>query len=117
MTEPVITRATFGVREDAVGLVYLFKLLLRCMIAGIAIRMVLQRQFSISALQLLFRGAPVDAEDVVIISFAHWFTFASFILDAPTLSGRQNKPGIIIVGEDLVWGPGPGPHTQVCPYD
>src|SRR5262249_59507541 len=98
MTEAVITRTTFGVREDAVGFVDLFKLLLRRLIAGIAIRMVLQRQFSISALQLLLRGAPVDAEDLVIISFAHWFPFASFILDALTLSGRQNKPGIIAGG-------------------
>src|SRR5262245_1660739 len=104
MTEPVITRATFGAREDAVGLVDLFKLLLRRMIAGIAIRVVLQRQFSISALQLLLRCAPVDAEDLVIISFAHWFPFALFILDALTLSGRQNKSGIIVVA-DLSAGP------------
>src|SRR5215470_18023118 len=95
MTEPVITRATFGVREDAVGLVDLLKLLLRRMIAGVAIRVELQRQFTISALQLLLRCAPVDAEGLVIISFAHWFPFASFILDALTLSGRQNKSGII----------------------
>src|SRR5262249_55985185 len=100
MTEPVITRATFGVREDAVGLVDLFKLILRRMIAGIAIRVVLQRQFSISALQLLLRCAPVDAEDIVIISFAHWFPFPSFLLDALMLSGRRNKPGNI-VGADM----------------
>src|SRR5262245_46877328 len=102
MTEPVITRTTFGVREDAVGLVDLFKLILRRMIAGIAIRVVLQRQFSISALQLLLRGAPVDAEDLVIISFAHWFPFASFILDTLTLSGRQNKPGINVGADTRV---------------
>jgi hypothetical protein len=86
MTETVITRATFGVREDAVGFVDLFKLLLRRMIAGIAIRVELQRQFSIRTLQLLFRGAPADAEDLIIISFTHWFPFALFVLDALTLS-------------------------------
>jgi hypothetical protein len=56
------------------------------MIAGIAIRVVLQRQFSIRALQLLFRGAPADAEDLIIISVTHWFPFALFALDALTLS-------------------------------
>jgi uncharacterized membrane protein len=52
------------------------------MITGIAIRVVLQRQLSISAFQLLLCGVPADAEDLVIIYFIHWFPFALFILDA-----------------------------------
>src|SRR5262249_13251037 len=70
MPEPVITRATFGVRENAIRLVDLFKLFLRLVAAGVAVGMILQRQFSVSALQFLIRGIPADAEHLIIISFA-----------------------------------------------
>src|SRR5215468_11306974 len=89
MTEPIITRATFGVRENAIRLVDLFKLFLRLVAAGIAVRMILERKFSVSALQFLIRGVPADAKHLIIISFAQ-LVFPSpclflFIIDELTL--------------------------------
>src|SRR5882672_7306632 len=97
MTEAVITRTTFGIRENAVRLVDLLKFLLRRMIAWITIRVVLQSQFPISALQLLLRGVPADAEDLVIISLAHLLPFAWFILDALTLIFHADLFFIILI--------------------
>src|SRR5262249_39500884 len=69
MTEPIVTGAAFDARKDAISFVRLFKLFLGLVTAWITIRVILQRQFSIGALQFLFRGFPVDAEHLVIISF------------------------------------------------
>src|SRR5262245_25909008 len=71
MAEPVITRATFGVRENAVGLVDLFELFLSLGTSRVTVRVVLQRQFSVRALQFLIGCVPTDAEHLIIVSFAH----------------------------------------------
>src|SRR5262245_3472866 len=71
MAEPVITRATFGVRENAVRLVDLFELFLSLVTSRVTVRVELQRQFSVSALQFLISCVPIDAEHLIIVSFAH----------------------------------------------
>src|SRR5215475_3127354 len=82
MAESVVSRTTFCVRENAVSLVDFFKFLFRRMIAGITIRVILQGKFSISALQLLLCGGTADAENLIIISFAHLLPFTIIYADA-----------------------------------
>jgi len=69
MTEAVIARALLGVGKYGVGLAALLKLLFCLRIIGIAIGMVLHRQFAVGALDLLIAGVSAHAEDFVIIAF------------------------------------------------
>jgi hypothetical protein len=69
MTEAVIARTLLGVGKYGVRLAALLKLLFRLGIIGIAIRMVLHRQFAVGAFDLLIASASAHAEDFVIIAF------------------------------------------------
>ena len=65
----------FRVAQHLVGFARLFELLFRGVIAGIAIRMILQRQLAIGALQFLVAGFPRNAQNLVIICFSSlWYS-------------------------------------------
>src|SRR5581483_9236395 len=78
VTEPVVHAALFGVGQNGVGLAAFFELLFRVRIVRIPVRMVLQRQLAVSALDLLIARASLDAEHLVVISF--YVTRQSWIL-------------------------------------
>jgi hypothetical protein len=66
----VIGRALFAVSEDCVGLAALLELFLRVGIVGIPVRMILQRELAIGALDFLVGSGAGDTEDLVIIAFS-----------------------------------------------
>jgi len=70
MTKAIIESALFAVRQDRVGFAALLELLFRVGIVGIAVRMELQREFAVCALDLLLGGRPLDAQDLVIVAFS-----------------------------------------------
>src|SRR3954470_11443434 len=84
MPVTIVERALLGIGHDRVGFRRFLETLLGGVVAGIAIRVVLQRQLAIRALDLLIRGFPRDAEDLVIISLAH--PLATF-----TIAGRSRR--------------------------
>ena len=67
--ELVITGLLIGVGENLIGLVDLLELLLRFLIVGVQIRVVLPGHFLICFFDLVLRGALIDAQDLVIITF------------------------------------------------
>ena len=71
MAVAVVGGALIGVAQHLVGLAGLLELLLGRMVAGIAVRMVLQRLLAVGALQFLIAGVARDAQNLVIICFAH----------------------------------------------
>ena len=83
MAEPVVARPLVAIREDRVGLGGLLELLLGVLVALVAIGMVLKRQLAIRALDLLIAGVLRNAEDLVVVPFAH--AFATF-----TIAGRTS---------------------------
>ena len=62
MTEPVVPRALLVVAENGVGLRRFLELLLGLGIAGILVWVELQRQLAVGLLDLIKRGAALDAE-------------------------------------------------------
>ena len=74
LSESVVTGPLFGVGEDAVSLRCEFELLLGSLVAGIAVRVELERLRAVGLLDLVRRGILGHAEDIVeVCLFAHWF--------------------------------------------
>src|SRR5579859_3082356 len=69
MSEAVVARALVAIHQDAVSLGGLFELYLRLGTTGIAVRMVLHRQFAIGALDLLLAGGSAYSQNLVVIAF------------------------------------------------
>ena len=67
--EAVVGGAFIGVGQDGVGLAAFFEFLFGGGIVGIAIRMKLQRQFAICALDLLLAGFPGNPKNFVVVAF------------------------------------------------
>jgi hypothetical protein len=72
MAVAVVGGALVGVAQHLVGLAGLLELLFGGVVAGVAVRMVLERLLAIGALQLLVAGVARNAQDFVIICFAHF---------------------------------------------
>ena len=85
----VVSGALLGIAQYAVGLGGLFELLLGLLIVGIAIRMILQRQFTIGALQRRVVTVAAHAQDFVVVAFdgVHFLVTATF-----TMAGRKRRP-------------------------
>src|SRR5262245_45131641 len=71
VAEAIVARALLGVAQDGVRFRRLFELVFSFLVAGVAIRMELQRQLSIRALDLGLAGVTSNAEHFVIISPRH----------------------------------------------
>ena len=71
MTIAVIGRALVAIAQYLVGFARFFELLFRSVIPRIAIRMKLEREFAIRALQFLVAGVPRYSQHLVIICFTH----------------------------------------------
>ena len=84
MAEPIVAAALVRVGEDGVRLGASLNCLLGGVVARIAIRMVLQRQLAVGALDLLVGRVPRDAEDLVVVALAH--ALATF-----TIAGRSSR--------------------------
>jgi hypothetical protein len=69
MPEAVVSAAFVGIRQNGVSFAALLELLFRVGIVGIAVRVELQRQFAVGALDFLLVGAPGNPEDLVVIAF------------------------------------------------
>ncbi len=69
MSEAVVGRALVGVRQNRVSLAALFEFFFRVGIVRVAIRMKLQRQLAIGALDLLLVGSAGNPEYFVIVAF------------------------------------------------
>ena len=67
----VVGRALLRIGKHAVGFGRFLELFFRRVVARIAVRMKLQRQLAVGALQLLLSRAAVNAEHFVIIAFRH----------------------------------------------
>ena len=84
MPEPVIPAALLRVGENGVCLGRFLETFLGGMIARVAIGIILKRQFAIGALDLLIVGVFGNAQNVVVIAFAH--ALATF-----TMAGRSRR--------------------------
>src|SRR5881628_1207745 len=74
MAEGVVATALVLVTQRGVGFVDLFEFLLGgllLLLAGLGVGMVLPCEPSVGLLNLLLAGVPVDAEDLVVVSFHH----------------------------------------------
>ena len=71
MAVAVVGGALVGVAEHLVGLAGLLEFFFGGVIAGVEVRMVLASLLAIGALQLLVAGVARDAENFVIVCFAH----------------------------------------------
>src|SRR5687768_11809171 len=84
MAEPVVARALIAVGENRVSLGGLLESLFRLFVPLIAIRVMVEGELAIRALDLLVAGGLGHAENLVIVSFAH--AFATF-----TMAGRRRR--------------------------
>ncbi len=69
MAEAVVGGALLLIAQHGVSLAALLEALLGLIVAGVAVRVILQRQLAIGALDLAVRRSAGDAEDFVIIAF------------------------------------------------
>ena len=67
MAEAIVHTALLGVGEHLVGLGGLFELLDR-LGRLVAVGVILQRQAAVRLLDVVFGGAPLDAQDFVVIA-------------------------------------------------
>ena len=67
----VVGRTLLSVGQGLVGFLRFLELLFRLRIVRIAVGVVLHRQLAISLFDLFLRRVAVDAEDFVIVFFAH----------------------------------------------
>jgi hypothetical protein len=78
VAEAVVQAALFGVGEDGVCLAAFLEFLFRIRIIGIAVGVVLQRQLTVGALDLLVAGAALNAQDLVVVSlYIAWQSYLS----------------------------------------
>src|SRR5580704_5153837 len=92
--EPLVTIAVIGgtllgIAQDTIGLRRLFEPLLSILIVRIPVRMVLQGQFAVSALQPGVIALPAHAQYFVVVALGgvHFFVTATF-----TMAGRRRRP-------------------------
>src|SRR4029078_11021107 len=71
MAEPVVRRALLRIAQNAIGLSGFFKLIFGFAVARIMIRMMLQREPAIRALDDLIVGFATDAQNFVVVFFRH----------------------------------------------
>ena len=71
MAEAVVHVALVGVGQHRVGLGRFLELVLRLLVAGVAIGVVLQRQLAVGALDFLIGRGLGDAEHFVVVALAH----------------------------------------------
>jgi len=71
LTEAVIRLAALLIREHLVGLRRLLELLLGLRIVGVDVRMQLASQLPEGLLDLAVRGAPIEAQHLVIVALRH----------------------------------------------
>jgi hypothetical protein len=69
VAETVVQSSFFPVGQNGVGFAAFLEAFFRFRIVGIAVRVVLQRQPPVGALDFLLAGLPADAEDFVVIAF------------------------------------------------
>src|SRR5437868_6345200 len=91
MAEAVIRGALVHIREHGIGFTAFFEFLFCGGVVWISVGMMLQRQLTIGALQLDFRGSAADAEYLVVVTFCvGWqllgssFTSWNFLRHAPS---------------------------------
>ena len=70
MTEAIVAGAFLRIGQDAVRLGALLEALFRVGIVGVAIRMILQGELAVGALDLLLARRTGYTQDFVIIAFA-----------------------------------------------
>jgi hypothetical protein len=71
MPEAIVARALVAVAEHRVGFGGFLEPIFRLFVAGISVRMVLQRQLSVRALDVLVVRGAADAQDFVVVPEAH----------------------------------------------
>jgi hypothetical protein len=71
VTKLLVAAALLGVAQDVVGLADLFELPLGRLIARVDIGVVLPRQLPVGPLDLLLRGTPAQAQDVIVVPLRH----------------------------------------------
>jgi hypothetical protein len=69
VTKAIVARALLAVGENGIGFAAFLEAFLGRRIVGIAVRMVLQRELAIGALDLLVAGCAADAQNFVVIAF------------------------------------------------
>ena len=85
VTEAVVARALVAVAEDGVGLGRFLEFLFGASCRPVAIRVELQRELAIRALDFLIGGGAGDLEDLVVVALAH-DALATF-----TSAGRSSR--------------------------
>ena len=69
MTEAVIAGALLGVAEDSIGFSSFLELLFGFRVTGIAVRVILHREFAVSGFDLAVGRSSADAENLVVVPF------------------------------------------------
>src|SRR5437763_2137883 len=85
MPESIVEAPLLGVGQNRVRLRGFLELFFRRVIPRIAVRMMFHRELAVGAFDVAVAGGAGDAEDLVVIAFAH--AFATF-----TIAGRSSRP-------------------------
>jgi hypothetical protein len=87
VTEPIVGGALVGIRQHRVRLGRLLELLLGSLVAGIAVRVVLQGQLPVRALDLGIARRALDAQHLVVVALVH--ALATFTIDGRSSRSRS----------------------------
>ena len=72
VAEAVVSCPLLRVAQYAVRFGSFLETVLGGRVVGVAVRVILERQLAVSALDILFAGIPAETENLVIISLGHW---------------------------------------------
>ena len=88
MAEAVVHLPLFRIGNDRVRFGGFFEFLFSGVVAGVAIRVIFQRQLAVGAFHFRIGRAALDAENFVVVALAH-DAFATF-----TMAGRSRRSPI-----------------------
>ena len=71
VTEAVISSAFLRIAEGFVGFAKFLEFFLGILVAGILVRMILERELAVSLFNFFFRSIPQNAEHLVVIALGH----------------------------------------------
>ena len=92
MTITVILGALLGIAEYRVGFGSLLELLFGFVVSGVAIGVVLHRQFAVSAFDLLIGGAFGNVQDFIVVTPGAQSTAPYLPAETLTIAARSNFP-------------------------
>ena len=97
MAEAIESRALLRIAQNAVSLGSFFELFLGMVIAGVAVRMMLQSQLAVGSFEHLIVTVPGNAEDFIIVALGYTHRSISLGFDGHFDHGRAEQATFEVV--------------------